>query len=138
MGSLGEKVSRLFGKGDEPHRPESNTEIREHLANERTLLAWVRTGVGLISVGFVVERAGALVAGASGHEGTAAASEVFGLALVTLGCLALVLGAKQFFDNRRMIRQGVFAARTAPYTVLVAGSIGLALAFIAYAVFVGS
>jgi putative membrane protein len=127
---------RLFGKGEEAYRPESNTEVREHLANERTLLAWVRTGVGLISVGFVVERAGALVAGASGQEGTA--SEVFGLALVALGCLALVLGAKQFLDNRRMIRQGIFAARTAPYTVIVVGSVSLAIAFIAYALFVGS
>jgi hypothetical protein len=26
---------------------EHDTEVREHLANERTLLSWVRTGVGL-------------------------------------------------------------------------------------------
>ncbi len=138
MGSLGEKVSKLFGESEETYRPESNTEVREHLANERTLLAWVRTGVGLISVGFVVERAGALVAGASGQEGTAAASEVFGLALVALGCLALILGAKQFLDNRRMIQQGIFVSRMAPYTVIVVGSVSLAIAFIAYALFVGS
>jgi uncharacterized membrane protein YidH (DUF202 family) len=35
------------------------TEVREHLANERNLFSWVRTEVGLISVGMVVERAGA-------------------------------------------------------------------------------
>ncbi len=28
---------------------DDDTVIREHLANERTLLSWVRTGVGLIS-----------------------------------------------------------------------------------------
>ena len=41
------KLLRLFGKdfSDEPYRPERDAEIREHLANERTLLAWVRTGV---------------------------------------------------------------------------------------------
>ena len=39
-----------------------DAEIREHLANERTLLAWVRTGIGLISIGFVIERAGVLAA----------------------------------------------------------------------------
>ena len=27
----------------------ARTEVREHLANERTLLSWVRTGVSLIS-----------------------------------------------------------------------------------------
>lgn len=58
--------------------------MREHLANERTLLAWVRTGVGLISVGFVVERVGALAAGTPGGQETALASEVFGLALWSL------------------------------------------------------
>ncbi|MCA3748523.1 MAG: DUF202 domain-containing protein, partial [Rubrobacter sp.] len=60
-------ILELFG-GERPRKPERDAEIREHLANERTLLAWVRTGVGLISLGFVVERAGALaaVAGAEG------------------------------------------------------------------------
>ena len=45
------------GDQTDEHAPE----VREHLANERTLLSWVRTGVGLISLGIVVERAGALV-----------------------------------------------------------------------------
>jgi uncharacterized membrane protein YidH (DUF202 family) len=35
------------------------TEAREHLANERTLLAWVRTDVSLISFGLIVQRLGA-------------------------------------------------------------------------------
>jgi len=131
---------KLFRKhqSEEPQRPERDTEIREHLANERTLLAWIRTAVGLISVGFVVERAGALVAGTPGGREAAAASEAFGLALVALGCLTLVVGAAQFFGNRRMIREGVFAARSAPYMVIVASSLILAVAFVAYALFVGS
>jgi uncharacterized membrane protein YidH (DUF202 family) len=41
---------------DANHTDERATEVREHLANERTLLSWVRTGVGLISLGIVVER----------------------------------------------------------------------------------
>jgi putative membrane protein len=28
----------------------------DHAANERTLLAWVRTGIALIAFGFVVEK----------------------------------------------------------------------------------
>ena len=31
---------------------------REHLANERTFLAWVRTGVAVMSLGFVVAKFG--------------------------------------------------------------------------------
>ncbi len=115
-------------------KPENVTEIREHLANERTLLSWVRTGVGLISVGFVVERAGALASGTSGGQSTAVASEVFGVALVVLGCLTLVVGAVQFFRTRRMISDGVFSAGSTPYMIVVAGSLVLAASFIVYAV----
>ena len=117
----------------EPHRPGREAEVREHLANERTLLAWVRTGVGLISVGFVVERAGAFASAAPGGESSAQASTAFGLALVALGCLALVVRAVQFFRNRRMILAGVFASTATPYMVIVAGSLLLAAAFIGYA-----
>jgi putative membrane protein len=117
----------------EPHRPEREAEVREHLANERTLLAWVRTGVGLISVGFVVERAGAFATAVSGGESAAQASTAFGLALVALGCLALVVGAVQFFRTRRMILAGIFASTATPYMIVVAGSLLLAAAFIGYA-----
>ena len=117
----------------EPHHPEREAEVREHLANERTLLAWVRTGVGLISVGFVVERAGAFATAVSGGESAAQASTAFGLALVALGCLALVVGAVQFFRTRRMILAGVFASTATPYMIVVAGSLLLAAAFIGYA-----
>ena len=47
---------------------QSGTETREHLANERTLLSWVRTGISLISLGLVVERAGALAKAAVATE----------------------------------------------------------------------
>lgn len=120
---------------DEPHKPHSDVEVREHLANERTLLAWVRTGVGLISVGFVVERAGAFAAGSSGDP--AAASTAFGLALVALGSLTLIVGSVEFFRNRRMITEGVFDSTATPYMVVVAGSLLLAAAFIFYTVLLG-
>lgn len=110
----------------------SDTEIREHLANERTLLAWVRTGITLISVGFVVERAGALTSGISGGSASGS-SEVFGVALVALGCLSLVVGAGQFFSSRKMILAGNFESRALPYMIVVAGSLALALSFIVYA-----
>jgi putative membrane protein len=32
--------------------------VRDHLANERTFLAWVRTALGLIGLGFVLARMG--------------------------------------------------------------------------------
>lgn len=36
--------------------PRKDNHIRDHLANERTFLAWIRTSLGLIAFGFVIER----------------------------------------------------------------------------------
>ena len=107
------------------------TEIREHLANERTLLSWVRTGISLISIGLVVERAGALV-DASMKVGSTSASELFGLALALLGTLTLVIGTNQFLGNRRRISTGEFVPSAAAYLIIVAGSLVFAGIFIIY------
>jgi putative membrane protein len=110
---------------------QGETEIREHLANERTLLSWVRTGVSLISIGLVVERAGALV-DASMKVSSTSASELFGLALALLGALTLVIGTTQFLNNRRRISTGEFVPSAAAYLVIVAGSLAFAGAFVIY------
>jgi putative membrane protein len=47
------------GQKQEPPAP---SRTRDHLANERTLLAWVRTGVAIIGLGFIVARFGLLLA----------------------------------------------------------------------------
>ena len=107
------------------------TEIREHLANERTLLSWVRTGISLISIGLVVERAGALV-DASMKVSSTSASELFGLALALLGALTLVIGTTQFLNNRRRISTGEFVPSAAAYLIIVAGSLAFAGAFVIY------
>jgi putative membrane protein len=55
---------------------------RDHLANERTFLAWVRTALGLIGLGFVLGRMGlflrqiALAAGAAAPGGMPEAREL--------------------------------------------------------------
>ena len=110
---------------------QGGTEIREHLANERTLLSWVRTGISLISIGLVVERAGALV-DASMRVGSTNASELFGLALALLGALTLIIGTTQFLRNRRRISTGEFVPSAAAYLVIVTGSLALATVFIIY------
>ena len=101
------------------------TEVREHLANERTLLAWVRTGVSLISFGLVVERIGAQI-------GPVGSSGLFGIALAILGSLALVMGTVQFLRSRREITTNNFVPAVAAYMVVVAGALALAGAFIIY------
>ena len=110
--------------------PRTQTEVREHLANERTLLAWVRTGVSLISFGLVIERLGTEVSFSAG-------SGMFGVALAVLGCLALVMGTVQFLRSRRSIERGEFISAALAYMVVVAGSLALAGTFIVYVLLFG-
>ncbi len=102
------------------------TEAREHLANERTLLAWVRTGVSLISFGLVIQRVGAELGSSPGISG------IFGIGLAGLGCLTLVMGTVQFLRSRRGIATNNFVPAVAAYLVLVAGSLAFAGTFIVY------
>jgi putative membrane protein len=125
--------SEILQPHNEHREPQEHggTEIREHLANERTLLSWVRTGVSLISIGLVVERAAALV-DVSMNVGSRSASELFGLALALLGALTLVIGTTQFLNNRRRISTGEFVPSVAAYLIIVAGSLAFAGAFVIY------
>jgi putative membrane protein len=114
---------------------QSQTEVREHLANERTLLSWVRTGVSLISLGLVVERAGALAKAANLQVGSTSGSDYFGLGLAMLGALTLILGTGQFLRNRRSIATGNFESSVTVYLIIVAGSLAFAGAFAIYVLF---
>ena len=107
--------------------------MREHLANERTLLSWVRTGVGLISLGIVVERAGSFVSAGTGN--TDRLSGLLGMVLTLLGCLALVLGTVQFVRNRRRISRGEFVPQAAIYLIVVGGALILGGCFAAYVLY---
>jgi putative membrane protein len=53
--------------------------VRDHLANERTFLAWVRTSLGLLGLGFVLARMGLFL---RQIEVTAAADRLSGGAVV--------------------------------------------------------
>jgi len=121
--------------GEDPGRSGDQrvTEVREHLANERTLLSWVRTGVGLISLGIVVERAGSFVSAGTGN--TDRLSGLLGMVLTLLGCLALVLGTVQFVRNRRRISRGEFVPQAAIYLIVVGGALILGGCFAAYVLY---
>jgi putative membrane protein len=114
--------------------------MRDHLANERTLLSWIRLGIGLTGLGFVIARFGIfleqLVVSGQARESTPHFSVPVGVALVLFGPLLAGLAARRFFTTEREIA----TEQAAPhygllYIILIAVTVvGVVLA--AYLVYV--
>src|SRR5438067_4432319 len=81
----------------------------EHLDNERTFLAWVRTNVALISLGFVLARLSpSLSAAGAVNAGRIAAKTLpLGVGLVVFGTIVTVLAAWRYDKVNRQIEAGV-------------------------------
>jgi putative membrane protein len=80
----------------------------DHAANERTFLAWIRTGLTIMALGFVIERLDLFLTSlgpdARGVE-MARTPEIHGLsvALVSLAILLIVGAGYRFVDINRAI-----------------------------------
>jgi putative membrane protein len=111
---------------DERARPDTT---RDHLANERTLLAWIRTSISIIVFGFVVARFGIalrqLVA-LSGRSSAAArpgGSAYLGAAFVAIGVLFAMGAWLHYARTSAAIERGSFRPTSragALLTILVA------------------
>lgn len=84
----------------------------EHLDNERTFLAWVRTNVALISLGFVVSRLSPTLgaAGAINASRILSRTQPVGIVLIVFGALVTVLAALRYGQVNRQIEAGVIKA----------------------------
>ena len=77
--------------------PFNGPEWQVFLAAERTLLAWVRTGIAVIGLGFVVARFGLVVRLlAPGEHPHLGPSTALGVGLVLLGSVATATASVQF------------------------------------------
>jgi putative membrane protein len=84
---------------------------RVRFAGERTLLAWVRTGLALMGFGFVVARFGMFLheLAAVGHgtpRHSTGISLMIGTALVLIGVVVLVLASGQHVQFLRRLDRG--------------------------------
>jgi putative membrane protein len=86
---------------------------REHQANERTFLAWLRTSIALIGFGFAIARFGIFLrqfqlatTQQDAPNGGLAGSEVLGVSLVILGIVAIAWAAWHYNQVFWQIERG--------------------------------
>jgi len=130
---------------DKPERKAEGEDPRVRFAAERTLLAWVRTGLALMGFGFVVARFGLFLREiAAARQAAPAHSSLWslgvGTGLVLLGVAVVLLAAA---EHRRVLRrldrgEGYAAPRWSP-GLAVAVLLAVLGGFIAaYLLFAGS
>lgn len=111
----------------------TSKKVTDHLANERTFLAWVRTGISVIAFGFVVERFGLLLR-ELGFKGqlvfSTHSSSVIGVTLTLLGVIIMIVALVNFIHIRRSIDSEHFhpPAAYAILLTIITSLIGVILA----------
>ncbi|MDE2008593.1 MAG: DUF202 domain-containing protein [Candidatus Omnitrophica bacterium] len=107
----------------------------DHMANERTLLAWIRTSIGIIAFGFVIERFSlfmkqmTLIMGRTAmslHSPAPGYSNMAGMVLVFVGTCLSLFAYIQFKISEKRIDEGVYRPSSLLYllvtvTVVIVG-----------------
>ncbi len=99
---------------------EATEDPRTYFAAERTFLAWIRTGLGLMGVGFAVARFGLFLRQMQAGQShapvhTTGASVYSGVALVALGVVVNVAAVQHHLATVRELRTGTWTAGRVSY-----------------------
>lgn len=120
----------FFARFKTPVYKNTGSVARDHLASERTFLAWIRTGLGLIALGSAVERFAHIEASGifeqlkprhdhtsntdrtlptdQGTVSSKSQEHLLAAALVGAGSGCIAYGIGRYFANMRMLQQGLF------------------------------
>ena len=105
----------------EPKKPKN---VTDHLANERTFLAWIRTAIAVLGFGFVVVKFSlfleyfAAVSGKNIEVPTSEYSSELGLSFVIIGVLVVLFAYIRYKRNEQKIDGTEFRNNSLLVTVL--------------------
>jgi putative membrane protein len=119
-------------------QPANPNLLRDRLANERTFLAWLRTGIAISSLGFVVARFDIFLqelARANAQTVPAERGAVpIGVVLVIAGPVLVVLAAVRFVQTERTLLSGRPHSRRVLRTLVMATTAGCIAAGVGLAI----
>jgi len=119
-----------------PEKP-AEQDPRVYFAAERTFLAWIRTGLGLMGIGFAVSRFGLFLRQLSatefGHPYHPTGPSLWsGVALVTLGVIVTLSSVLRHIQLIHQLGAGTWqpgrVSRDAVILALILGAIGIGMA----------
>jgi len=119
----------VTGKDETPSKPAGR---RAHMANERTFLAWVRTAIGIMAFGFVVERFAIFARHFQDYIGSPEPvtsqgfSQPAGITFVAFGMLITAYAFIRYRTNEKELDEGtykpnVFLTSALTFFVIAAG-----------------
>ena len=107
----------------EPVKKKGNT--TDHLANERTFLAWMRTSIGIMAFGFVVvkfslfvKRISLLFGKTEINPPTHGLSAIVGIVLVLVGTITIIFSYIRYRQSEKQIREGAYFHSTLLISVI--------------------
>ena len=110
----------------------SQPDLRVVQANERTLLAWVRTSLGIMALGFAIVRVGLGVSGAELGARPGGAGLATGVTLILVASAMLITSSVRFARVHAGLQRGEVhtpgkGAGIALATALAVGGVAVAL-----------
>ena len=114
--------------------PETNGKAGDHLANERTFLAWIRTSISIIVFGFVVAKFGITLREflhlQGQRESESGLSLVMGVAFMGMGVFMALMALVRYRITLRLLESNQFkpARGVIVFLGIVTAAFGLILA----------
>ena len=127
-----------------------NSHSQQHLANQKTFLAWLRTSVALIGLGFIVAKFGLFLFPIStvGDPSTSATnfatsfetstrySSIIGISMVILGTIFAIFALRNYIYTYKSIESNTFTPKHFDIYMLSIGLVILGLFMVAYLILI--
>jgi putative membrane protein len=113
---------------------EDSSKATNHLANERTFLAWVRTSVAIVVFGFAIGRFAIALRQLTAFQGhparTTGLSVWMGMVSILAGVVMVIAGLARYRKTRALLEEGKFepAGFMVDLVTILTALFGLALA----------